>query len=69
MKRSSGSNTSLPVTREDFYIGCALIGVLAAAHTEPDQRWVAEWAVAQGRLVAARALETRKATSGRGRRP
>jgi hypothetical protein len=37
---------------EAYLIGCALTGILAAQHEEPDQQWAAEWAIRMGRLVA-----------------
>lgn len=45
-----------PITREDLFAAAALVGFLASYINErlPDEEQVSEWAVAVGRLMAAK---------------
>lgn len=61
--RTPAVPATLDLRLEEYFASAALIGILAAQDEEPDKEWASEWAMEQGRIMAAKAREQRKARS------
>jgi hypothetical protein len=51
---------TLQITLDEYYAGCALVGIVAAQPEEPDKEWVCDWSLAMGDMMGAAVKMRRK---------
>jgi hypothetical protein len=58
--RAPSVPATLDIGLDEYYAGCALVGIVAAQPEEPDKKWVCDWSLDVGDMMGAAVKRRRR---------